>query len=129
MPANQPTQFAERGAPARAQAGDLRLDLGDEGFVAEPVEARAVARDVLLDLLEQGHALGQRRQARVGRLADRALRRDAAGDQDRIERIGLGALVQELRISAHLSRLQNGDMEACVAHGLDEEPGAFLQIL
>jgi len=41
------------------------------------------------------------------------------GDQRRVDRVGLGTKLQERRIGAHLSRLEDDHFEACLAHGID----------
>ena len=48
---------------------------------------------VIFDLLDESQMLGKRGQARIGRLAHLVLGRRAAGDQRRVDRIGLGAQV------------------------------------
>jgi hypothetical protein len=93
--ARQPTQFGERGGPSLAQACDFLPDFAGERFVAKAAEPRALAGNVLPDLLDQGHPFGERGQERVRDLANPALRLEAADDRARIERIGVGALDQD----------------------------------
>ncbi|MGZ8995823.1 MAG: hypothetical protein ACXW3P_04900, partial [Rhodospirillales bacterium] len=69
------------------------------------LEAGLQAGDVRLDLLDEGQLVGQRVQARIGLPRLRLEDVGAGGDQDRIDAVGLGPAELQLGKGADLQRL------------------------
>jgi hypothetical protein len=80
-------------------------------LIAERLAARLQTRNVLGDLINQGHDLSKRRQARIRWRMDLLRSSGTVCDQPRVDLVVLGSLQVEHGVGPHLRRLEYDDDE------------------
>ena len=107
MGAQLPADPQQLGCTARLEPCDVGHDDAPQPWIVDVLEPGLEARDILLDLLDEGQMVRQVRQSRV-RLDPRPLDRRRTGrDQGRIERVVLGPPQVHAGKGANLDRLQH----------------------
>ena len=103
----------EFGCAPRLEPYDVGRNQTPQPQTIDMLEPNLEARDVLLDLFDEGQLSRQVGQPRVRLDPLLVDRRRAGGDQPGVDHVVLGAAQMHARIGTNLHRLQNEDGKAC----------------